>query len=133
MTLYPVLLSLHVVVAILGVGQVAGIAVVASSMTVATPELWGILSRLVRGASISLAVMFLTGAYFEAATGGAFHRTWWFRISVLLFFGIGAFLGRTRGALRKPTEVTRQLVARNGWILCTLVAIVAVLMESKPW
>jgi hypothetical protein len=47
---------------------------------------------------------------------------------------LGAINGRTRRALRKR-ESARPLqgVVHGAWSMCAIIAVIAVLMEVKPW
>lgn len=135
---YVIVVCIHVVVAVLGLGQVTGMLVLASGAEeTVSPATWRVLERLVRGISWSLLVMLLTGVLIEYLGGGGFHHTWWFRLSFLLLLALGAISGATRRALRKrgqtPAGETLRRVRRAAWAMCTLIAVVTVLMESKPW
>lgn len=135
MNLYPVLLSAHVVTAILGLGQIAGTAIVASSTpseTPVAPEALTVLRRLGLGTSSALALMLLTGVLLEYTAGGAFHATLWFRVSFLLAIALGALQGGIRRLLRKGDGPALRRVRRLSALMCVIVAVVAVLMELKP-
>ncbi len=139
MTLYWIVLSIHVVTAILGLGQVAGMVVLASVMRAqktAPPAMWLTLERLVRGAMWSLVVMLLSGVFIEYLVR-AYHETPWFRLSFALFLALGAIQGRTRRVLRKREaagdEASLRAALLGGWVMCALIAGIAVLMEVKPW
>jgi len=140
MILYRIALSIHVVTAILGLGRVLAIAVVASSAGRDMPPstgTWNTLQRLVKGLTWSLVIMLASGALLERESGGAYHDAWWFRLSVLALFVLGALSGAMRRALRKREsagdERTLGLVMRNAWLMCAVTAGAAVLMEVKPW
>src|SRR5258708_19302716 len=103
MTLYPVALSIHVVTAILGLGQVAGIAILVSSAQAeapVAPATWTALGRLARGTTWSLALMLLSGALIDYSVGGAYHEASWFPLSFFLFLVLGSINRRTRRPLR---------------------------------
>jgi hypothetical protein len=137
-----VLLSLHVVIAILGLGQLGAIAVAAGSarrMRDAAPELASTLARSLRTTQISSLVMLSTGALLEVVAATGYHRAVWFRASgVLLLLALFA-QARARVALRRLGQsATRSeaLADVQRWCLtaCALVATIAVLMEVKaPW
>ncbi|WP_394831277.1 hypothetical protein LVJ94_32680 [Pendulispora rubella] len=137
MMLYRLALSIHVVTAILGLGRVVAIAVIASRDEPAGAGTWNTLQQLVKGLTWSLPIMLLSGALLEYASGGAYHGAWWFRLSVLALFVLGALSGAMRRALRKREstgdERTLGLVARHARIMCAVTAAAAVLMEVKPW
>src|SRR5262245_12448925 len=135
---YILALCVHVVVAILGLGQIAGMLVVArrADGPVAATT-WTTLEDLVRGTTWSLGLLLVTGALVEYLAGVPFHETWWFRISFGLLLVIGAINGVTRRALRKRDKTQDAAVLarvrRGAWAMCAGVATVAVLMEAKPW
>ena len=136
MTLHTLAISIHVVIAILGLGQVAGIAVVATS-TSAQGASWGALQRLARGMTWSLVIVLLSGVLVEYSLGGPFHEAWWFRLSFFGLLALGAINGRMARALRKRgligDERTLKGVVRSAWIMCAITAVIAVLMAIKPF
>lgn len=139
MTPYPICLSVHVVTAILGLGQIVGTAIVASSAPTDAPVSPGTLTALRRlwlGTSAALAIMLLSGALLEHTGGGTFHTTLWFRVSFLLFIALGALQGMIRRTLRKverePDSRALREVVRLSGVMCAGVAVVSVLMEVKP-
>jgi hypothetical protein len=140
MTVYAILLSAHVVTAILGVGQIAGTAIVARSTPTNGPVPSGTLIALRRlglGTTGALVMMMLSGALLEYACGGAFHTTSWFRVSFVLALVLGALQGGIRRILRKverapDSRALRGVVQLSG-VMCAVVAVVSILMELKPW
>lgn len=137
--LFPVALSFHVVCVVLGLGQIAGIAVIASSMAprTSTSESWSMLERLASTNKVSLALVMASGVLLEASTGGANHQAWWFRLSFLGLVLLAVVAAMLRRALRTRQTVgdtrTRQRVLRAAWSMCAITAVVAALMEIKPW
>jgi hypothetical protein len=138
MTPYILILSIHLVTAILGLGQIAGMLVVTFGThgSVAT-QTWAALERLVRGIRWSVLGMLASGALLEYASGGGFHESWWFRISLLLLVVIGAINGTTGRALRKRNEANGAALITSmrtrAWAMCGVVAMVTFLMKVKPW
>jgi hypothetical protein len=138
-TLFAFALCVHVITAILGVGQVGAIVVVASSISPGAPfdaGSWTALGRLVRTTRWSLAIVLLSGVLLEYASGGAFHDRWWFRISffeLLVLGAISAIMGRTLKK-REATgnERTLKRIVRSAWVMCALTAVIAILMELRP-
>ncbi len=139
---YLPILVVHVLVAILGIGTIAAIAIVAGTAQRIErgPTLalnW--LGPLLRYASVSLGLMLVTGILLGVAGGSTIHQAWWFRGSALLLLPIGALLGQARQAVRRglasATEDGRALarVQQMAYIACGLVAVIAVLMEAKPF
>jgi hypothetical protein len=143
MNLHAVALVIHVLVAILGVGSVAAIALFASvlrrSGRSSTPDAAAWLTPLLRYSAVSLAVMLGTGALLDLTAGGAFHETWWFRASGLLLFATGFLQALARRALRRglaggaaPHAVLGR-VERIAYGMCLLVGLIVVLMQVKPY
>jgi hypothetical protein len=140
MTPYQFAVSFHVIVAILGLGQLTGMVVVGSAANSAgpvSPVIWTALRRLTRGTTWSLVLLFLSGALVEFLLGGSFHDRWWFRLSVLLWMVLGGLLGSTRRALRagetRGDAGVFGRVVRNAIAMCTVAAAITILMEAKPW
>jgi hypothetical protein len=140
MNLFALAISVHVVTAVLGLGQIVGTAVLASSLppdAPVAPAALVALRRFGRATSWALALMLLSGVLVEYASGGSFHDAWWFRLSLLLLVALGALQGRIRGVLRKVEAAKDGLllrgVVRIALAMCAIVAVVAVLMELKPW
>ena len=143
MTLYPVVLSLHVVTAVLGVGPIAALSIIATSTLAAARDepapasAQASLNRLARWSQWSLVVMLLSGALIDYAVGGGLEDTLWFRASFALLLATGFVHSRIGRALRKaresalPAEALRR-IARHGWTMCGLIAVIVVLMEVKP-
>lgn len=132
--------ALHVVTAILGLGQIAGMAVVASTHAgeaTISQSTWGAVERLVRGASWSLLVMIVTGILIAYLVGFEFYgKHLWLRASFAATLVVGALVGTLRRALKKRSELgearVMKRVATSAWIMCALVALIATLMELKP-
>lgn len=142
MSLYAAAISIHIMVAVLGIGVVGAIPFAArlarrngaGLSTNAT-----LLDTLLRPMRWSLAAMLVTGCLLDYAASGAFHSTAWFRLSVVLFVFLGFSYGRTRAVLRTGLagdgagEAALRRVERWGWIMCGTAALMAVLMEVKPF
>jgi hypothetical protein len=141
MLLHSLAISIHVITAILGLGQISGIAVLSSSMSApgaASIGSWTALQRLARGTTWTLVIMLLSGVLLEYTSGGAFHDSWWFRLSFFGLLVLGAINGTMGRAIRKHESVgddrTLKGVVRSSWIMCAITAAIAVLMEVKqPW
>jgi nitrate/nitrite transporter NarK len=139
MTVYMALRLVHVVVAVLGTGSIAAIAIVARRAR-AQPAglLAGPLLALARWASISLAVMLLTGIWIDIELHGAYHQMRWFRGSVIGLVLTGATLGLLRrqiaGALSDRLAPERALarVTALAVVASALVLAIVVLMERRP-
>jgi hypothetical protein len=139
MTIHAVALSVHILTAILGLGQIAAMASLASSSAESTGSAppWRALQRLATTSSWSLLVMLLSGVALDYSVGGGYHGFWWFRLSFLGLLVIGALLGWTRRTIRKNVSSgDRQAlrgVSRATWVICGLIAIISIVMQTKPW
>ena len=140
MTLYALAISIHVVTAILGLGQITAIVVLASDMSTGAPAdggSWTALHRLVLGTRWSLVIVLLSGALVEFASGGAFHERWWFILSFFGVLALGAINGVMGRALKRRESAgskrALERVVRGAWTMCALTAAIAVVMEVKPW
>ena len=139
--LFLPLLVIHVVVAVLGLGSLLSIAVVASTARRAGRESADVatwLRTLLRGSAVSLAIMLATGLLMDVVRGGALHAWWWFRASVFLLLATGALHARARrlvreGLVRGRSEAVLGRVERIAYGMCVLVAAITVLMEAKPF
>jgi len=123
MSLYTVLLSVHVVVAMLGAGQLAALAVL--SHRVASAQL----SPLLRNARIALAILLTTGIALDVRAGGVWHEHVWFRGSAVLLVCTALLSAFAQRALRQQRVAT---VQRSAWTMCTAIAVITALMEWKP-
>jgi hypothetical protein len=142
MNLYAVALVTHVLVAILGLGSVVSVALMAATVRrtgrgVAEASTW--IRPLLRLSAFSLAGMLVSGVLLNLAAGSVYQHSWWFRGSVLLLFVTGAMHGRARGALRaepaNDQEARQALwrVERMAYGMSSLIATITVLMELKPF
>jgi hypothetical protein len=139
MTLLGAAVCVHVLAAVLGMGQVAAIVVVARAARHASEPRaseWSALNRFVRTASWSLALLLASGVLIDAAAGGAFHRTAWFRIAFCFLLVLGFLASRARRALGRGQTIANDAmldgVERIGWSMCGVVAATVLLMVLKP-
>lgn len=139
--LYLPVLVVHVLVAVLGVGSIASVAIVAATArrvgrgsTAALTSL----SPLLRYSGLSLAGILVTGVLL-GITGGAVHEAWWFRGSVLLLVPTGILHAQARRAVRRGLanegdgDLVLRRVERIAYGMCAIIAVIAVLMEAKPF
>lgn len=142
MNVYLVALVTHVLVAILGLGSVVSVAIMAAMVRrtghgAAEVSVW--IRPLLRLSAFSLAGMLLTGIAIIAAAGGGYHRAWWLRASVLLLVVTGALHARARRALKTEpasehdARLALQRVERIAYAMSLLIATITVLMELKPF
>lgn len=102
--LYRPRLVLHVLIAVLGVGSIGTVTLVAWSARRIVPRPTQVpqwFGPVLQYSGISLALMMVTGVLLDLAAAGSFHRFWWFRGSVLLLLLTGALHGLTRRAARQ--------------------------------
>ena len=123
MSIYGLVLSVHVIVAILGVGQLAAVAVAAGR---ADPA---IIMAFTRNVRLALITMFVTGAALDFTSGGSFHELLWFRGSALLLLLTGILSWRAQKAARAAQP---RRVRGIAWGMCGMVTLITVLMELKP-
>jgi hypothetical protein len=97
-----------------------------------------LLDVLLRSTQLALVAMALTGVLLDLSVAGAFHRTAWLRISIVVFVAIGFSVGRARATLRKARasgQVQDEALARVerwGLVMCVGVALITLLMQTKP-
>jgi len=132
------LLSLHVVIAILGLGQLGAI-VLTARIARRTGETAPGLARMLSTTQISSVAMLSTGVLLEVVAATGYHRGLWFRASGVLLLLALFSQARARVALRRAGQGASRAQALadvERWSLtaCGLVATIAVLMEIKaPW
>jgi hypothetical protein len=142
MNLYTSLLVAHALAAVLGLGSIASVAIVASKARkmgrgLTEVSIW--LGPLLRYSALGLAAMLVTGVLLDLAVSGAFSRKWWFRGSVLLLLATGALHGLARRAVRRglvaesSQESVLRRVERIAYGMCALIGVITVLMEVKPF
>jgi hypothetical protein len=134
--LYTAATVVHVLVAVLGIGLVGAIPIVAR-VARRSPEALGpsgtVVGTLARVVQVGLLIMFLTGVLIDVSAAGAFHGAGWFRISVALLVVVAVAMNRTRAALRRGLAPHEALVRveRWGWAAFVAVAVVTLLMRTK--
>lgn len=146
MNLYSFVVSLHVIVAILGLGPLMTLTVLtrrpasatAASRPVPPEPALRAFMRLLRVAQVSLGLMFVTGAILIARVHGAFGHQNWMVVSVALFLVLGGGTGLAQLLLKKAltgagAAVHLEQAHRALCALCFIVAVIAWLMESKPF
>jgi len=135
-------LSLHVLIAVLGIGTIGALPIAARSARLASlaPDALAVSVRpLLLAARISLLLVFASGAAVDFAFGGAFHRAAWFRLAGLLVVATALCLGRASVALARALSgglgapVALRRVEFWGFMSVIAVACVVVLMEWKPF
>jgi hypothetical protein len=140
--MYNLAVVLHVVVAVLGVGQIGALAVAVSASRRARlplPQIASWLHPLLGWARFSMAAVVATGIWMVVMAKGAYHGMWWVRLSVLLVVITFIFQRRAVGALKKvlrgeiDAASALSRVERVAWSMCATVALITVLMEAKPF
>jgi hypothetical protein len=136
------LLALHASTAVVGLGSILSVALVAAAARRAgggSAEASTWLRPLLRFSGISLGTMLVTGILMDIAAGGAFHEWWWFRGSVLLLVVTGVLHARARRSVRRGLErdierdATLRGIERLAYAMSALIAAITVLMEVKPF
>jgi hypothetical protein len=132
--LQTVILLLHVLTAVFGIGLIGAMAVVCVTVGSESPApaVMTSLRRLTRTATWSVLVMLITGVLLDLAAARAFDRTWWFRGSTLLILLLGYLLARTQRALRKADPGFVATVRGLAFGMSAIVAVLVVLMVVKP-
>ena len=140
--LFVPILVLHVVVAVVGLGSILSVALIAAASRKAgrgSADVSAWLAPLLRFSAISLGAMLVTGMLMDVVTGGAFHRLWWFRGSVGLIVLTGVLNGLARRVVRRglgpdaDREAALRGVERLAYGMSGLIAAIAALMEVKPF
>jgi hypothetical protein len=141
----PVLIA-HVLVAVLGLGSILAIAVVAATARRVGPGSTGAamgVAPLLRVSTFGLLSMLVTGVLLDFAAGGAFHARWWFRGSGLLLIATGILNGLARRTVRPmltnanagdgSKDAALRRVQQITYGMCVLIAAITVLMVVKPF
>jgi uncharacterized membrane protein len=139
-SLYTPILVTHVLIAVLGLGSIASVALLAAGARRDgnSVEASRSIGLLLRYSAFSLATMLITGILLDLASGGAFREAWWFRGSAILLLATGVLLGQARRALRsvgreEGGKVILRRVERIAYGMCAFLAAITVLMEVKPF
>lgn len=117
---YLLVVALHVISFLFAGGPVLALALVPLPPETAR--------RLAFIAGFGLLGLLVTGVGAVAFTGGALGHFTWLRVSVGLFFVIGALMGRLRAVAKRAGAV--QPLA---WAITSALAVVVYLMEAKPF
>jgi len=143
MNWYQTGLAVHALVAVLGIGPVLAIALLAGEARAGSdrlPATLASMARLARITSISLGLMLLSGIGLMIPTRGAYGAAWWFRIAFVLFLVLGFFNGQLQRAVRvaggAASDASARAVARLStlaWTMCGIVAVIVILMAAKPF
>ena len=135
-------LVLHVVVAVMGLGTIVSVPIVAAAARrnrQNTKEIFSWLSPLLRLSAVSLAVMLVTRILLDFAAQGGFRHSWWFRGSALLLLVTAALHGQGRRAVRSGLadggngDAALRRIERIGYAMCVLVLAITILMVVKPF
>jgi hypothetical protein len=142
--LYTYLLVAHVLVAVLGLGSIVAVTILAATAhrvergsTGARIGVLMWLGPLLRCSTFSLVVMMSTGFLLNLTVAGAFSGTWWFRGSVLLLVATNILQALARREVRRgianEDDGSLRRVKRIVYGMCALIAVITVLMEVKPF
>jgi hypothetical protein len=143
---YVLIVSLHLVIAILGLGPLMALALFTKRPSPSRGEIPAMPSvmalrawmRLVRISQVGLVLMFGTGAILIGLVHGAFGRQLWMITSVALFVLLGGGAGLVQSCFKKALQPTGSMVhiGRAHRILvtmCAMVVVIAWLMKAKPF
>ncbi len=137
MNSYSLIVSLHVIAVILGLGPVS-VLVIATSGALPTPYPYDRIGRLMRFSVRGLLAVLATGAAAIAMTHGAMGEGLWMKASFGLFLLLGFLHGLGRRLLGKaqqdPSQAPPPVAVR--WIfrsMCVVIVMITWLMEAKPW
>ncbi len=145
MNLYQIALATHALVAVLGIGQVLTILVLAGDARVGSDQLpttLALMRRHARIVGISVGLMFFSGIAAMIPTRGASAESWWFRVAFILFILLGATNGILQRSLRVASAPASDANARGAavarlrplaWTMCGLVTVIVTLMAAKPF
>lgn len=145
MNVYTFVTSLHVIVAILGIGPLMALAVMTKRPAAPAGEVGlmppapalRVFARLNRVCQVSLGLMLATGATMLAIVHGAFGRQLWMMISVVLFVLLGGGTALVARELKKAlvtgTVAHVDRAHRLLLLMCAIVVAIAWLMEAKPF
>ena len=139
--LFLATLVFHVVVAVLGLGSITSVALIAATArrNQRTAEALSWLGLLLRVSVVSLAALLLSGGFLDFVMHGAFQRSWWFRASALLLLATGALHGLARRAVRlglrhrSEVEAALRRVEIVAYGMGALIVAIIVLMVIKPF
>jgi hypothetical protein len=138
----PVLV-VHVLVAVVGLGSITSVAIVAATARRAgrgSAAVLPWLGPLLRYSAVSLAAVLATGVLLDLTANGAFSAAWWLRGSVLLIVATGLLHTQARRAVRlglakqDDGDVVLRRVEWLGYGMCALISLIVVLlMVVKPF
>jgi uncharacterized membrane protein len=145
MNFYQIALATHALVAVLGIGQVLTILVLAIDARAGNdhlPATLALMRLLARIVGISLGLMLLSGIGVMIPTRGAYAQTVWFPIAFILFILLGAANGVLQGSLRRASAPASDANTRGAalarlrtlaWTMCGIVVVIVTLMAAKPF
>jgi hypothetical protein len=145
MSLFTLVIAIHAIVAVAGVGLLGAIPIAAAfarRSSLDAPREGALLAILLRYTRWSIGIVGLSGVLLELAARGAFHAALWFRASVALYLFLGFSHAGARRAQRSgfvpsaDAETTRaalRRIERWGWAMCAAASGIAVLMVVRPW
>ena len=131
MTSYLIIKIIHVLTAVLGLGQVGALCLISWQLPSATP----LIIRLARIVTVSLLLMLLSGIGLLKMSGWAFAPTVWVRGSFFLMLVIGFSASRIVKAARSPTQTGDALTTlrRYSTVIAVLTGVIVWLMTAKPF
>lgn len=140
--MYSVALSIHVLAAVFGAGQVLAmflVAVAGRRLALPTASTVPLLRRLLLLAARGFVGLFVSGAILDFTSGRAFDHALWFRVSAFLLLALGVLAGLAARELRRQSRLAVSSpsalrgVERIFIGMSLLVGAAVVLMAVKPW
>jgi len=131
MTSYVVLKIVHVLTAVLGLGQVGALLVISWQMPAAS----ALIVRIARIVTLSLPIMLLSGIGLLKMSGWAFAPTLWIRGSFVLMLVIGFSASRIVKAARSAGQTGNvpTTLRRHSVLVAVLTGVIVWLMTAKPF
>ena len=131
MTSYIIIKVIHVLTAVLGLGQVGALSSLSWQLPSATP----LIMRIARIVTVSLLIMLLSGIGLLKMSGWAFASTVWVRGSFFLMLVIGFSASRIVKAARSPQQGadTMATLRRYSTLIAALTGVIVWLMTAKPF
>jgi hypothetical protein len=138
---YEIAIVLHVVVAVLGSGQIGAVAVVlASGRRAQAPAATtaAAVASLLAYVRVSLGLLVLTGIGMDIAARGALDKLWWVRLSFVLVIAEFFLLRRAQSTLARAHRGAGDASAMRGvewiaWSMCGILGLIIILMRLKPF
>ncbi|MCB2198346.1 hypothetical protein KQI63_03015 [bacterium] len=128
---YQHTLMLHVLVAVVGIGPLAALAVLALSKT-ERGLVAHVGKQLSRWASASMGLMLLTGIYLLYVTGWGYLQAAWFWVAFVLYLALEPLQRVIIKRASRDDEKTQAASRPLGWVLLVSLIVIVYLMYARP-